>query len=138
MPGFLADVLSQPRNFGYILSVQTAMDLHLPPTTFIYDDRQGDKWTKEDKKLALAWTILQRETCKVCGQPLWICRSDNKNLGFKVETSVCYADAELNSKQNKKRADKLKPGERQYTVPFMYDGSELPSRHEYYKAKAEE
>lgn len=114
------------------------MDLHLPPTTFIYDNRQGDKWTPEDKKLAIAWTILQRETCKTCGQPMWICRSDNRGLGFKVKTSVCFADKELNSSINKKRAEKLKPGEQQYVVPYMYDGSALPSRAEYMTSLADE
>ena len=138
MPGFLADVLTQPRNYTYLISVQTAMDLRLPPTTFIYEDRQGDKWTPEDKKLAIAWTILQKETCGICGQPLWICRSDNRQLGFKVKTSVCYSDKELNSKQNKKKSDNLKPGERLYTVPYMYDDSPLPSRAEYYKSLEDE
>lgn len=138
MPGFLADVLSQPRNYGYALSVQTAMELGLPPTVLIYDERQPDKWRPEDKKLAIAWTILQRETCKSCGQPMWLCRSDNRQLGFKVKTSVCYADKELNSKENKKRAEKLKPGETQYVVPYMYDDSPLPSRQEYMAGLAED
>lgn len=138
MPGFLADVLSQPRNYHHLTAVQTAMDLRLPPTVMIYTDRQPDEWRPEDKKLAMAYTILQRETCGICGQPLWICRSDNQQLGFKVKTSICYADKELNSKESKKRADKLKPGERQYVVPYMYNGSGLPSRNEYYTALSEE
>lgn len=137
MPGFLADVLTQARNGGYLLSVETAMSLNLPPTVMIYDDRQPDKWTKEDKKLAMAWTILERERCQYCGQYMWICRSSNPKLTFSVRTDTCYADAEMNSSSNKKKSEKLRPGEHLYTVPEMYDDSPLPSRHEYLKSLAE-
>jgi hypothetical protein len=103
----------------------------------IYDDRQPDKWTKEDKKLAMAWTILERERCQYCGQYMWICRSDNKNLLYSVRTDTCNAQRELDSKDNKKKSEKLGPGEHQYVVPYMYDDSPLPSRHEYLKSLAE-
>lgn len=137
MPDFLADVLTQDRNSGYLLSVETAMSIQLPPTVMIYDDRQPDKWTKEDKKLAMAWTILERERCQYCGQYMWICRSDNKNLLYSVRTDTCNAQRELDSKDNKKKSEKLGPGEHQYVVPYMYDDSPLPSRHEYLKSLAE-
>jgi len=137
MPDFLADVLTQARNSGYLLSVETAMNLNLPPTVMIYDDRQPTKWTKEDKKLAMAWTLLEHERCQYCGQYMWICRSDNPKLNFSVRTDTCYADAELNKPDQRKKAEKLRPGEHQYVVPFMYDESPLPSRHEYVKSLAE-
>lgn len=131
MPGFLADVLTQPRNAQYLLAVQTAVDMSLPPTMMIYVDKQPDTWTKQDKKLAMAWKMLERERCQYCGQPLWICRSGNNQLGFKVRTDTCYADAELNLPRNKKNAENLKPGEHQYVVPYMLNNEPLPSRHAY-------
>jgi hypothetical protein len=138
MPGFLADILTQPRNSGYLLSVQTAMKMSLPPTVFIYDDRQPDKWTREDKKLAMAATLLERETCQYCGLPLWVCRSDNNFLGFKIRTDMCHADRELNSKANAKKAENLKPGEHQYIVPYMMNDEPLPSRAEYVRGIRED
>jgi hypothetical protein len=137
MPDFLAEVLTWPKNYSYTLAVQTAMDLHMPPTTFIMATKQPtDPWTAIDKKLALAWTVLNRETCKECGQPLWICRSSNKNLNFSVRTDVCYAKAELDKFSKGKE---FGPGEHPYIVPFMRDETEkFPARAEYIEELNEE
>lgn len=134
MPDFLADALTWPSNYSYFIAVRTAMDLHLPPTVMIIDNRQPTAgWTPSDKKLAMAWTILQIETCKHCGQPLWICRSANKNLGFSVRTDTCYAKAELEKWEKGKTAKNLKPGVYPYTVPVMRTEEPLPSRKAYIK-----
>ena len=133
MPGFLAEVLTWPSNHGVALAVQTAMDLHMPPSMFILTDKQPtDPWTQVDKKLALAWTVLQRETCKQCGQPLWICRSSERDLGFSVRTDVCYASAELEKWKTTKRASSLKKGEHPYVVAQMRkDEQPMPTRKRY-------
>lgn len=140
MPGFLAEVLTWGHNFQYTLAVETAMELHLPPTVFIIPDRQPtDGWSDADKKLALAWTILKKETCGKCGQPLWICRSNNKNLSFKIRTDICYASMALEKWQESSRGKKLKKGESPYIVPSMYrEDEKLPTRRDYQKQLEED
>lgn len=122
MPGFLAEVLTWPNNYGFTIAVQTAMELQLPPTVLLTDKQPTEGWSRADKKLAIAWTILKKETCNQCGQPLWICRSSNKNLTFSVRKGVCYAKAELD-KWEKKNGKDLKPGEAPYVMPKMYNGN---------------
>jgi hypothetical protein len=130
-PDFLAEVLTWPNNYYNAIAVETAVTMGLPPTSFITDKLPSEEWSREDKKLAMAWTSLKRETCGNCGQPLWICRSSNKNLTFAVRKATCYSKAEVEKFQNKKPAPKLKPGEYVYTVPTMLDKSPLPSRRDY-------
>ena len=138
MPGFLADALTWPSNYAYTLAVQTAMKLGLPPSVMFTDRQPEDGWSKADKKLAIAWTILEKETCRECGQPLWICRSSNKNLLFSVRTDLCYAKAELDKWQESTKAKKLKRGEHPYIVAKMRDETEpMPSRRAYLEELAE-
>ena len=131
MPGFLAEVLTWPKNYSYAIAVETAMSLNLPPTVMLVDGRQPtDGWNASDKKLAMAWTILQKETCPQCGQPLWICRSNNKNLLFSIRKDTCYAYAEL-EKWQKGKNSKLKNGEHPYIVPKMRNDEPMPTRKQY-------
>jgi hypothetical protein len=139
MPDFLAEALTWPKHYGYAIAVQTAMDLSLPPTVFLETDRQPtDGWSPADKKLAMAWTILNKETCKNCGQPLWICRSSNKNLLFKVRTDICYSDAELEKWKTTKKAKNLKKGEHAFVVAEMRGDEPMPSRSAYLESLMDE
>lgn len=132
MPDFLAEVLTWPKSYTYALAVETAMNNSVPPTTFILKDKQpSDGWSSADKKLAVAWTVLNKEICKTCGNPLWICRSSDKNLLFSVRKDTCYAKAEL-ERWEKKNKTPLKPGEYPYVVPSMrHDEDPLPRRAAY-------
>lgn len=100
--------------------------------TFLNDDAQPtDPWTPQDKKLLMAWTILQKETCNECGQPIWICRSSNNNVTFAVRKGVCYSKMAM-EKWTKDRKDKPKPGETAYTIVSLIDETKpLPTRAEY-------
>lgn len=137
MPDFLAEVLTWSNNYYNAIAVQTAYELGLPPTSFLGDKQPSEEWSREDKKLAMAWTILQKETCQKCGQPLWICRSSNKNILFRVRKATCYAAAELEKKQDDKRF-KLAKGEYAYAVPYTLDESPLPSRRDYLESLSED
>jgi len=138
MPDFLAEVLTWPGNYEYAIAVETAKEWGVPPTLFILEDRKPNEgWTAYDKKLALAWTVLQKETCGICSQPLWICRSSNKNLTFSIRTDVCYASRDLEKFKKSQRGKNLKDGEYPYIVPKMYDDSRLPSRREWLEELAE-
>lgn len=96
-----------------------------------------DPWEPYDFKLLEAYQILQDETCSMCGQPIWICRSDSSNVRIKVRKTQCNVSAELEKKQesDEKRKSKLKPGEYYYTVVETYDKGPLPTRREFYKAQ---
>lgn len=139
MPGFLAEELTKPHNFSARLAVQTAVDMSLPPTLFMTNRTDALKWSDDDKKLALAYTILQKETCSQCGQPLWICRSSNNKLDFSIQKDTCYVDAELQrASKSKQKSDELKDGEFRFAVPKMIDNSPLPSRDAYLDELKEE
>jgi hypothetical protein len=94
-------------------------------------------WEPFDFKLLEAYQILQDETCNMCGQPIWICRSDSSNIRIKVRKTQCNVSAELEKKQesDEKHKRKMKPGEYYYTTVETYDGGHLPSRAEFYEAQ---
>jgi hypothetical protein len=85
--------------------------------------------------------ILEDETCKECGSPIWVCRNEfASNVGFKVKITTCFARAELdrwNEREEKKKSSKKRHGEYPYVVAYTYDGSELPSRMQFYKDLAQ-
>lgn len=85
--------------------------------------------------------MLQDETCSQCGNPIWICHNEEAHsVGFKVKTTKCFAQAELEKwqeKQEKSGNKKKKYGERPYVVPYTYDNSEMPSRQSYYESLAQ-
>lgn len=139
MPDFLADALTWPQNYKYTVAIETAMRLNLPPSVMLVRGKTAaDGWAEYDKKLAMAWVILDRETCKDCGQPLWICRSSNRDLMFSVRTDLCYASAEFEKWQDSKKAKNLKKGEKPYIVAKMREDTPKPSRLEYLKEIADE
>lgn len=141
MPDFLAEALTWPQNYSYALAVETAYKTGIRPLTFIVKDAQPDEpWTDADKKLMLAWTILERETCSECNQPLWICRSEDNNLGFSVRKGMCYAKKEVEEWQKKPAGKNIKAGEVPYVVPVkVYDKTKsFPRRSDYFKQLEEE
>jgi hypothetical protein len=96
-----------------------------------------DPWEPYDFKLLEAYQILQDETCNMCGQPVWICRSDSSNIRIKVRKAQCNVTAELEKRQkaDEKRKREMKPGEYYYTVVDTFDGKYLPTRQEFYEAQ---
>ena len=104
-----------------------SMIFHVQPTA---------DWEPFDFKLLEAWQILQDETCNMCGQPVWICRSMDSNIRIKVRKTQCNVSAELEKKQqsDEKAKRKLKPGEYYYTTVETYDGGYLPTREDYFKS----
>jgi endo-alpha-1,4-polygalactosaminidase (GH114 family) len=88
-----------------------------------------------------AMQILEEETCKECGNPVWVCRNESaSNVGFKVKVATCFAKAELdrwNEREEKKKTSKKRHGEYPYVVAYTYDGSDMPTRSQFYKEMAE-
>lgn len=140
MPDFLAEVLTWPNNYYNAIAVQTAVEMGIPPTSLLTDEQPSKEWSRADKKLAMAWTILQKETCNSCGQPLWICRSTNRDLTFKIRRGLCFATQELEKFKESRNGKNLKKGEYPFAVPVMRndDNAPLPSRREYFESLTED
>lgn len=144
MPGFLSEALTWSENYSVLIAVETAINLKMPPTDFIFTQRESSgEWSGLDKKLAMALQILNKETCKLCGNPIWICRSEDREIDFSVRTGICFSKQRLEKKEKsnaKKKNGELKEGQYLYTVPMQYNGEEIPrgARERYFKSLSEE
>lgn len=91
-------------------------------------------WTSHDYRLEEAVLSLDRDICKSCGNPAWLCHSANSEIGFEIRSGWCYGKAELEDYENSNEAPKLDAGEYRYAVAVGLptgDGDErdpLPSR----------
>lgn len=99
---------------------------------------QPSEWSDErNRKLAMALTILEEETCKGCGTPAWIGMSTNNEVVFDLKGAVCYGCAELEKdrEDSEKRRGKIRQkGETRYVSARNVWGADtpLPSRaHSY-------
>lgn len=106
----------------------------------VFREQPSDPWKRGDFKLLEAYEIMQKETCGHCGNPIWLCHSDNSDLQWDVETSICYAENTL-KEWHKNHADaKDSP----YAVPYVitYEGREvvkdfknLPTRKQFFEER---
>lgn len=127
--------------------VKSALSLHLRPSAHILGlKKPTSDWSEADHTLAMAYSVLESETCDKCGHPIWVCRNTDNRITFSVESYVCFADKELQKtrknweKKNggKKDKERLKDGEYEYVVPKMTDGSPLPTRLDWYNSRNSE
>lgn len=114
----------------------------------IFYEQPSDPWTPYDFKLLEAYQTLQDETCNKCGNPVWICHSEDTRVTFKMRSSVCFAEREQvrwekqkqnNAKQKNKKDGhwEPEPGEDWYPVPETTDGEPFPTRNDYYRSLAD-
>lgn len=80
-------------------------------------------------------SILDKEICSNCNNPIWLCRSTDNRIDFEVRTGTCYAEAEIKDYEEDKRNPDLGSGEYHYAVPRGIENEEggydpLPSRRE--------
>ncbi len=134
MPRFLADVLTWPGNRFYITCIKAARDFSIPPTVLILKDKQpSDGWSAIDKKLVIAFQILEDETCPDCGTPVWIGHSEDNSVVFDVKSRICYACAEIETqreKESKRKNHKPVKGKKEFVV--LDEDAKQPTRQEYY------
>lgn len=97
-------------------------------------------WADErNRKLALALTMLEDETCKSCGTPTWIGMSTNNEIVFDLKGAICYGCGELEKDREnaeKNRGGRVRQkGENRYVSPRSVWGSgePLPSRAHAYQ-----
>ena len=125
--------MSRPKNRRWALAIQTAkswndqpLDHLIPGLTDELDERTKRKL---NQRIKMAYQILDNESCKACGTPIWLGHSTMPAIGFKVMRTTCQACA---TKARVARANKSKDddGETEYVNAAMYDGTELPHRME--------
>lgn len=139
MPHFLADVLTWPGNRTYITAIKAARDFSIPPTVLMLNDRQpSDGWSVVDKKLAIAFQILEDETCGDCGIPIWIGHSDEEDILFEIKSRVCYSCAEIENQREKaeSRKNKRKPSKGEKHFLAQHETGVIHTREEFYIAEA--
>lgn len=139
MPPFLADVLTWPGNRQYITAIKAARDFSIPPTVLILRDRQpSDGWSAVDKKLAIAFQILEDETCPDCGIPIWLGHNDAEDIVFEIKARVCYSCATVETtrerEENKKNKRKPTKGEKKF---ISNETKDIHTRAAYYQAESE-
>ena len=111
----------------------------------VFHEQPTDPWTPTDFKLIEAYQILDQETCNECGNPLWLCRSENPDLLFEVSTSVCNGKVALekwHEEDGKKK--KKEKGVIPSAVPYVLrwedkqpvkDYDHLPTRTDFYEER---
>jgi hypothetical protein len=93
---------------------------------------KNDGWTEQNRLLAQALTIVEEETCSQCKTPLWLAYGTDNRVQFEVDTSYCYACAELQKHQSEHK--EKQPGEVVYVKPYnVFEGERLPTRRELYR-----
>ena len=105
----------------------------------------NEEWSEADFKLVEAYDIIESEKCPQCGNPIWLCHSENPNLQFEVKVSTCYASIAVEGWQEaRQKANRpVKRGENPYAIPYVlqfgedgmpikkYDFDSLPTKREY-------
>lgn len=133
MPGFLAEVLHKPHNRGYRIAVTTARAWGVPPHVTISGGSPAE-WTDTDILLANALTVLENETCKGCGTPVWLGYATDNEILFRTGRSHCYGCEELEKEREQQSKNKKKShGDTTYVEPYHFfedRGLRLPSRRE--------
>lgn len=112
------------------------MDAHQRPTAALLEEDDPYKgWTSHDYRLQEAINIMDREVCKSCGNPVWLCHSYDNRIQFELKVGACYGSAEVQDADNKPDAPKLEAGEYYYAVAVGLENDDgthdpLPSRRE--------
>ena len=110
----------------------------------LYHEQPSDPWTKYDFKILEAYQILLDETCPQCGNPVWLCHSDDNRVDFKIVKTTCFAtkkymayqDGKRKKDQRASKEDKAEWGVSTSLRPYIVQNAEgdLPTRVDYYKS----
>lgn len=112
----------------------------------IFREQPDEPWTDFDFALIEAYQTIQDETCPQCGNPVWLCRSDSKEIYASVKTGECrgakalekYKDSKKSAKDRAKKEEAREWG-KSYFVEFdllpieKADGKTMPTRKDYYE-----
>lgn len=107
-----------------------------PTAALLEESDPFSGWTSLDYRLQEAMSIMEKEICKTCGNPVWLCHSADNRIDFEIKVGACFADAELKDYEKTHPGEpELESGEYRYAIPVGIeneDGSRdpLPSRSE--------
>lgn len=110
--------------------------MHQRPSAALLElDDPYKNWTRDDYKLQEAVKSLERETCKSCGNPIWLCHSPSNLIDFDIRRESCYATIAIAEYEDDKSNPELEKGETLHAVAIgvKYDDGEqekLPTRAE--------
>lgn len=117
--------------------LNSALEMRQRPTAALLelpDPYTG--WTTDDYKLQEAVITLNKEKCKECGNPIWLCHvggAVGNEVEFLVKTAGCYGKGAVMEYESDKSNPELEPGEYHYAVAVGIenetgDRDPLPSR----------
>lgn len=106
-----------------------------PTIAVIEEGNPFEGWEPHDYRLMEAVDTLDRDTCKTCGNAVWLCHTTHAGVQFEIMNTWCYGAAELDDYENLPTTEKPAPGENRYAKAVGIknpDGSydPLPSRAE--------
>lgn len=126
------------------MQIKTALKWGWLPTAVITQkqDRAGrpGEW---DFLLAEAEVLVELERCGQCGQPRYVCQSEDPDVAFEIREEVCYATqarAKAEKTRNKgKKPEDIPAGVLLGTEPYTYSQTPLQElREPFYKNKEKE
>lgn len=112
----------------------------------VYGTSATGEWDKRDRNLLEAYQIIEDERCGECGNPVWLCRSDDSNITFKIEKDICFAkrayeEATQDMSQYKTAKERNKArskwGVIEYPKPVTLDETPLPTRRDFYERRTD-
>lgn len=63
----------------------------LPTSLIVGKQKRGGQPGKWDLLLAEAEVLVEMERCKQCGQPRYICQSEDSDIAFDIRVETCHA-----------------------------------------------
>lgn len=119
--------------------IKTALKWGFLPTALIKGEQnRAGRPGKWDLLLAEAEALVELERCGQCGQPRYICQSDDPDIAFDIRTETCNATqarAKAEKTRNKgKKPENIPAGVLLGTEPYTYSQRPLESlRDTYYE-----
>jgi len=124
--------------------IETAKEWGIRPASLLLHSDPRGKWDEWDFLCVEAHKGVLNERCPHCGMPVWVCRNEDADIGFKIVEDTCFALRELET------IDEAKSSKKNYKAPkgakarpeaYRYSNSEVftgEMREAYYKAKWEQ
>ena len=90
------------------------------PTALILGKDSKKRWSRYDTLFAKAYQRFLNEICQQCGNPKYLCRTDDNRVQFKVAYDECAASAVAEREQAKIAKEKNpRHGTQVYAEPFL-------------------
>lgn len=136
----MTEALTNQKNIRYMTRIRSAVTQGQRPSAALLcePDPMGG-WTFMDYLIQDAFFTLDRETCTICKNPVWLCHSLDNRIDFEIVTQTCYANAELEDFKKSDRFKRLDPGEYPLAKAVGVDNGDgdydpLPTRKEAYES----